>query len=539
MVSEGFGSLADRLGLTKFASLREAARRIAPDANLNMRVEVRTRLTLERLGPTFIKIGQALSTRTDLIPPSFARELSQLQDNVTPMPFEFVDAVVRQEFGEGVDDLFATFDREPLAAASLGQVHAATLEDGTEVAVKVQRPGVREQVEVDLDILMSHADRLTELTEYGERINASAIADEFARAVRDELDYVLEARNAERLRWAFEGDETVLFPKVFWTHTSPRVLTLELIHGIPLNRPEEITAAGLELPEFARRGLYAYLRQIFELSFYQADPHPGNLFAMADGRVGFTDFGRVSTLTARSRDQMAELFISIVDQDDSRAVDALLDASRHLAADIDKQDIQNEVSRMISKYYNAKLGEIHMGELMREVLNLSRIHGLALPSDIALLLSTLAVLEGVGCQLDPDFDFVAVTAPFAKRIIAEENTPENLGKQALRSMRSMMRILADMPEALQRFMNAASAGEFRLTVRPGGWEPIVNRLEAIANRLSFALVIAAFILGFSILLSRTPIPVSFMWFARIALVGAAGVGTWFFLSIFVSRYRRK
>ncbi len=539
MADEGFGSLADQLGLTKLAPLREAARKVSPHANLDIPVEVRARLTLERLGPTFVKIGQAVSTRADLIPRSYARELTKLQDEVTPEPFDVVDGVILAEFGVRADELFASFEHTPLAAASLGQVHAATLPDGTAVAVKVQRPGVRELVDVDLDILASHADRITDYTEYGERINASAIAEEFARAVRDELDYITEGRNAERLRIAFRDDETVFFPRVHWEYTSPRVLTMDRIEGIALNHPEQLEAAGLSRPEIARRGMYAYLTQIFELGFYQADPHPGNLFALPDGRVGFTDFGRTCTLSSRSRDQIADLFLAIIDQDDVRAVDTLLDASRNRSADIDKQQLQMEVSRLINKYYNAKLGEIEVGELFAEVLNLTRVNGLGLPSDVAVLLSTLAVLEGVGARLDPDFDFVEVTAPFARRIVSEQMLPENLGRQALRSLRSSMKILGALPETLQRFMSAASAGEFRVTVRPGGLDPVLNRLEAVANRISFAVVIAAFILGFSILLSRTPIPEGFMWFARVALVFAAGIGAWFFLSIFLSRYGKR
>lgn len=538
LADEGFGSVADQLGLTRLAPVRAAARQLIPGTTLGQSVEVRTRATLERLGPAFVKIGQVLSTRPDLVPDSFIRELSKLQDAVSPMPFSDAEAVVAEEFGMPVDEVFATFDREPLASASIGQVYGATLADGSDVAVKVQRPGIHAKVETDLDIMLTQARFLAEHSEVGTRYNVAAIADEFARAVRDELDYVNEARNTERLGNAFRDDPTVVFPRVHWTHTTPRVLTLERLHGIPMNDPELIDEAGLDRAELARLGITCYLEMIFSYGFYHADPHPGNLFAMPDGRVGFTDFGRVGTLGERSRRQMADLFVAIVDKDDRRAVDVLLEASRS-GPDVDPAELQIEISRMIAKYYNQALGDIQMSVLLTEVMDLIRVHGLHLPSEFAVLLSTLAVLEGVGTQLHPEFDFVAVTAPMAREIVAERTEPRNIARTLARSLVTSARVLSDLPDALHRLVTAAGSGDLRMTVRPAGFDPVLARLEALVNRLAFAVVIAAFVLGFAILLQNTEIPGWFVWVARIALLSAAGVGTWFFLAIFIARARRR
>lgn len=531
LIDEGLDNTLDVMGLRRFVPVRA---RIRADRDKPEPVPVRLRYTLERLGPTFVKLGQAASTRPDLIPDDFIVELRRLQDDVAPFPDQQAYDLIESELGGPIDELFAYFDPAPIAAASLGQVYQATLHDGTAVVVKVRRPGVSERIDTDLDILLTQARFVATHTEFGDRYDVQEITGEFASAVRKELDYLTEARNAERLGHYFAQDDTVAFPRVHWDHTTAKVLTLDRFEGVPMNRPELLDEAGCDRAQLAQRGIYAYLEQIFVHGFYHADPHPGNLFALADGRVAFTDFGRVGTVSKVGRDQLADLFVAIIDDDVALAVDTLF-AAAGSPGDIDLAELEREVSRLITKYYNKSLNEIRIGELIGEVLGLVRNHHLMLSSELALLLTTLVVLEGLGRLLDPEFDFVAVTAPFARRITTQRYSPQALSQSFTRSARRMIRIATEMPESFSRLLKRAGQGEFRVAVHPTGFDPLIKRFEEATNRLSFALVVAAFVVGLSLLLSKTALPSWFVWVARLAWAAALGVGSWFFVSIFLAR----
>ncbi len=536
LIDEGFDNALDVTGLRRFAPVRSRFHRERADSAPPMGVRIRR--TLERMGPTFVKIGQAASTRGDVIPEAIVQELMKLQDEVAPFPYAQVREIVRDELGDDPEKVFATFDETPLASASIGQVHAATLEDGTPVVVKVQRPGVQHIVDVDLDIILTQARFVRDHTEIGQHYDVENLAMGFVEAVRGELDYIAEGQRAEKLGRMFERDDTVVFPKVHWEYTTQLVLTLERLEGIPFNRPQLIDAAGLNRAELAKRGIYCYLEQIFTHGYFHADPHPGNLFALPDGRVGFTDFGRVGTISQIGRDQLADLFLAIVDNDVQLAVDTLVDAAG-MSGDIDVAALELEVSRLIGKYYNRSLREVHIGQLISEVLNLIRVHHLMMSSELAVLLTTLAVLEGLGTQLDPNFDFVAVTAPFARKMTDARMEPRALFRSMMRNLRRSSRMLTDIPESLARTLKRTAQGELHMAVRPTGLEPTITRLEEMLNRMAFALVVAAFVIGLSMLLQDTEKPDLFLWIARLALLGAVGVGSWFFISAMLDHYRRR
>ena len=568
LADEGLDNTLDVTGLRRF---QPVSRRLRPERANPEPFGVRLRHTLERLGPTFVKLGQVASTRPDLIPEDVIEELRRLQDDVAPFPDAIAHALIESELGAPIDELFVDFEPVAFAAASLGQVYAAMVvceaQDGADtdpseplseadaapqtgeepsasrirvypVVVKVQRPDAEKVVDTDLDILVTQARFVASHSEMGERYDITEIASEFAEAVRGELDYLGEAKNAERLAHMFEDDDTVAFPKVYWEYTTTRVLTLERIIGVPFNRPDLLDQAGMNRPQLAKRGIYCYLEQIFEHGFYHADPHPGNLFALADGRVGFTDFGRCGTISKVGRDQLADLFMAIIDDDSGLAVDTLLNAAGN-PGDIDVAELEREVSRLITKYYNKSLQEIRMGDLINEVLDLVRNHHLVLSSELAMLLTTLVVLEGLGRMLDPEFDFVAVTAPVARKITSARLSPQALARTAAQSMRRLAQMSTDIPESLTRLLRRAGQGEFRVAMHPTGMEPIMKRFEEVANRLAFALVVSAFVVGLSVLLARTELPDGFVWVARLAWAAAVVVGSWFFISAMLARYRHK
>jgi ubiquinone biosynthesis protein len=536
LIDEGFGTVFDQLGIK--ASWILALRREKPGPDASLAPETRARRTMERLGPTFAKIGQMLSVRPDLIPASYASEFAKLQDEMAPFAFEQVKEEIESVFGEALSELFAEFSETPAAAASIGQVHRATLLDGTPVAVKVQRPDVQDVIAADLDILRTQAARIQGRTDLGRRYDMVALVDEFAKAIRSECDYINEARNAQRLARMFERDTNVQFPKIYWERTAPTVLTLEWLDGIPFNRLDELDARGVDRHEAARKGIVCYYEQIFIHGFYHADPHPGNLFAMPDGRVAFTDFGRAGDLSDEARNKVADLLVAIIDQDGDLATDILLEVSGNVA-DVDVVGLKRDVTSLISKYYDMKLRDVDSRELVSEVLSLIGKRSLRVDSEFALLLTTLSTLQAMGSALDPEFHFVESVQPFVRRIVEEQIQPTKLSRNLVKLLRRTLRAAEGLPDNVNRAVKRIADGDLRVTVRPGEFDNIMARVEQSVDKLAFALVISAFVVGLSLLLARTTIPWWLELIADLALVGAAVVGFSFFASMMWGYFRKR
>ena len=367
-------------------------------------------MALEELGTTFIKLGQILSTRPDLLPPDYQAELARLQDGAPLEPFEAINAVLVGELGQPVSEAFATFDTAPLAAASIGQVYAATLADGTEVVVKVRRPGALEQVEEDLEILQNLAAAATRRWEFAQYYDLVGLAEEFAQTLRAELDYLREGRNAERFAANFADEAIVHIPRVFWDITTSRVLTLERIRGIKINDLPALEQAGIERKDVAERSARILLKMVFEDGFFHADPHPGNFFVEAGGRIGLIDFGMVGTVDERTQDQLVRLLVAIAGQDPEELVDAFLElgVARGRA---DRTILRQDLEHLLSRYYGRPLGEIAVAPLLADALAVVRHHYLHLPPNLALLIKTVIMSEGLGTQLDPTFNMATVLAP--------------------------------------------------------------------------------------------------------------------------------
>jgi len=538
MVDEGFGTFADQLGMRIpwVASLRGSR---AKHEEQSFTPEQRVRRAMERLGPTFAKIGQLLSVRPDLIPASYAEELARLQDEMAPFPFEQAKQAIEQTFGQKLEELFAEFDEVPTAAASIGQVHYAKLLDGTHVAVKVQRPGIHEIIEADLDILRTQARRIQGRTELGRTHDMVGLVDEFSRVIREECDYVNEARNSEHLAELFAEDESVHFPAIYWDMTSSTVLTMERIEGYPFNRLELLDAHGVDRHEAARKGIVCYYEQIFIHGFYHADPHPGNLFALPDGRVAFTDFGRCGSLSDKARNQVADLLVAIIEQDGILATDILLEVSGGSGGDVDIVGLQKDVGLLIGKYYDLQLHEVDSKQLVVEVMSLIGKRGLSLSSEFALLLTTFATLQALGKSVDPGFHFVDSVQPFARRIVEEQLRPRSLASGFASTVRRTTRALQNLPDNITRALRRVGDGDLRMTVRPAGFDPLMSRIESAVDRLAFALVVSAFVVGFATLLTRADLPLWMEIGANFSLFVAAWVGIWFFASIILRQFRQR
>jgi ubiquinone biosynthesis protein len=374
------------------------------------------RLTVEDLGAAAIKIGQILSTRPDLLPADYAAELARLQDAAAPEPAWRIEAVIAAELGRPTEASFATFERIPLAAASIGQAHEASLPDGTDVVVKVRRPGVVEQVQVDLRILERAARIACRWSSRARRLDLDGLAAEFADTLRAELDYRREADNAERFAMLFADDHTIHIPRIYRDVSTGQVITLERISGLKLDDLAGLDAAGVDRAELAHRSAHAVLKMVFEDRFFHADPHPGNFFVESDGRLGLIDFGMVGTVDEITRSALLGVLVALASGDTSLLAEGVEQLGMTAVA-VDQGRLLLDMKELIAVHLERPLGEIEVGPLLNDVLTIFRRHRLRLPRNLALLAKTFAMCEGVASRLDPSFRMTAAIVPYVQHLV--------------------------------------------------------------------------------------------------------------------------
>lgn len=497
------------------------------------------RMALEELGTTFIKLGQILSTRADLLPPEYQTELAKLQDAAPPVPSNIVLELVVAELGRPIDKVFASFDPTPLAAASIGQAHGATLHDGTEVVVKVRRPGVVEQVEEDLEILQNLAAAASRRWEFADQYDLVGLAQEFAQTLRAELDYIREGRNAERFAANFAEDPNIHIPRVFWEMTTSRVLTLERIRGSKINDLAALEAAGIDRRALAERAARIILKMVFEDGFFHADPHPGNFFIEAGGRIGLIDFGMVGTVDERTQEQLVEILLTLTGHNVDRLVDALLDVGvvRHR---VNRDLLRRDLEHFLSRYYGRPLSEITVSPIISDALAVVRRHRLQLPPNLALLLKTVAMHEGLVMQLDPSFRLTTVMEPYAQRLLLRRFSPVIWARRLGQASVDLAWLGTELPQHLRRFIGELERGGLEIGMRPEGFEPIIGRFERLTNRLVLGIIAAAFINGLAVLISVYHPPGWEQWagvFFAIGFIFAAALGAYLAWSILRSGRR--
>lgn len=470
------------------------------------------RSALEELGTTFIKLGQILSTRADLLPPDYLAELSKLQDSAPSVPFTAIREAIQKELGQHLEQIFLNFDPNPLAAASIGQAHAATLKDGTDVVVKIRRPGVIEQVDEDLRILKELAEAVTGRLAFADRYNIPSIVEEFSETLRAELDYVREAHNAERFAENFADEPGLHIPRVYWETSTARVLTLERIRGTKISDVASLDKQGIDRPALAKFATDVVLRMVCEDGFFHADPHPGNFFIESDGTIGLIDFGMVGILDEQTQDHLADLLIYINHQDPDRLVDVLLDLGVSKTR-VNRASLRQDIQHLLSTYWGLPLGELRITALLNDVFAAMRKNHLHLPANLSLLLKTVIMIEGLGVQIDPDFHMATALDSYADRLIIRKYSPlkliRNLGQASL----DLAKFGTEMPQQLRRIVSATESGSLQVGMRPEGFDPIINRIEKISNRIVLGVIAAAFINGLAVLASvyRAPGWESWAW----------------------------
>lgn len=452
------------------------------------------RLALEELGPTFVKLGQVLSTRPDLLPPVYVSELAKLQDSAPPVPAALIRDVIRRELGGTPEELFAAFDDEPLASASIGQAHAATLKDGTPVVVKVRRPGAVAQVQQDVEILQNLAERTARVWDLAREYDAVGLADEFAATIRAELDYLQEGRNAERFAQDFAGASDVLIPRVFWEHATSRVLTLERMYGMKVSDTEDLDAAGVDRQGLARRGADIVLKMVFEDRFFHADLHPGNLFVHDDGDIMLIDFGMVGVVEERMRGHLSDLFIALVRGEPEAMTSALIAVSGGGSA-VDRDTLHADLRGFLSRYRLRSLRDARFARMMADLFAILRANRLRLPNQMALLFKVLLQIEGLALRLDPDFRLAEVLEPYVRTLARERTDIRVFLRRAVRASADINELALEMPGVVRRVIERVDTTGVQVHIRAADIEPMVGRIERVGNRLVAGMISAALITG--------------------------------------------
>jgi ubiquinone biosynthesis protein len=456
------------------------------------------RLAFEEMGTTAIKLGQILSTRPDLVPAEFVSEFEKLRDRVPPVPTDAITEIIERELCCPVGDLFRDFDPVPLAAASIGQVHAATLADGTQVVVKVRKPGVAEMVSVDLSILGDLARRAARQELLPENLDVEALVDDFGWTLRAELDYVREARNADRLREILADEPRVVIPKIHWRFTTAAVLVMDRIHGVRISEVAGSGEGGVDPAKVARTSAEILMAQVFGAGFFHADPHPGNFLVLEDGRIGMLDFGMVGQLDEESRHAFWQLLTATVQQDAAAVTDGL-ESLGVLRSPATRDAVRRDMHHLLDRYYGVSVDQFDMSRYIGDLLSIVRRRGLQLPAELALVLKTLAMSEGLWRQLDPSFNAAGIIEPFVQRAAADMYSPRTWGKRILRAGGDAVELGAYLPGQFRRIASRLDRGEFEVTLRHRDLDETLNRLSGMVTRLSTAIVAAAFIMGLPVL----------------------------------------
>ncbi len=534
LVRYGFGELVDLLGATPLFPMVRILRRqpvLGPPQRL--------RMALEELGPTFVKLGQVLSTRPDLLPPAYIAELSKLQDTVPPAPWESVRAQLEAELGAPVEKIFATLDPEPLAAASLAQVHAATLPDGSEVVVKIQRPNIEATVNVDLDILADAARLLQTRTPLGELYDLPGVVEEFAATLRAELDFYREGHNADRFRANFADEPYLYIPKVYWDYTTRRVLVMERIRGIKIDDIAALDAAGYDRYRIGLHAARMVIKEVLEDGFFHADPHPGNFFVMPGEVIGAMDFGMVGYLSRRTRTDLIRLYVAAIQLDEEVVVDQLVRMGV-VSELVDRIGLQHDIGRLLRKYAGLPLKAIRARDVMDEAMPIAFRHHLRLPSELWLLGKTLAMMEGVGLKLVPDFDMFAVSRPYVQRFMREMALPRAWMPSLIRGVGDWAQLLNMLPRTGIQLLTRAERGELEISLRHQELGRALVYLDRLVNRLALSILLAALIVGLALLVPAFHLAERGGLITALVILGfalASLVGLWLVVSILRSGRR--
>ncbi len=501
-IRHGFGDSVRRMGLTD--KLERAGHALKWDhaADLaRLQPPVQVRLALEELGPTFVKLGQILAGRADIFGAEWIAEFEKLHSHVPPVAMDLLRPQLREDLGAEPEDIFARFDVEPLAAASIAQVHRAQLKDGAEVVVKIRRPGITEIIEADLRLL----NRLAAIAEAEmptlKPYRPQLLVRELAKSLRRELDLATECHNAERIAANLVALPHIVIPRVYWAYTGPRVNVQEFIDGVPGGELDQLTVeAGFDRNLLAQRGAQAVLKMIVDDGFFHADPHPGNVFYLSGNRIAFIDFGMVGRLSDRRREELLQLLLGLVERNPQTVADVLQDWTGDDHG-VNLSQLETEIETFVDQYHGTPLAELSLGQMLSDITAILRDHRLGLPSDLALLIKAFISLEGMGRGLDPGFHMATEATPMLHQVVRARYQPQVLAARAWQTLRRTMAVAEQLPHDLSRLLRNARRGRVHVGIELAHLKRVGDQIDRAANRLAMSLVIAALIIGSSIVMN--------------------------------------
>ena len=531
LVSHGFDQLLESFGVPAALRPRRLFRREQREV-VGLHPARRMRLAFEELGPSFIKLGQLLSTRPDMIPRSFAEEFATLQDRAQSIPFSDIQHQIEVELGGTIETLFAWVATESLAAASIAQVHRARLHSGEEVVIKVRRPGIVDIVEMDIDILDSMAAWAERHLPSSSVFDPSGIVREFARTIRREMDLGREGRTIERFRLNFSGDTTLVFPCVYRELTTPGVLTLEYLQGIKVSDLAALKSAGLDCRLIAARGADVYLRQVVNHGLFHGDPHPGNILILPDNVICLLDFGMVGRLEGKTKQLLFQVLLAVLNREPDDLVEALDDAGL-LAEPSAKLPLRRDLSDLIDSYSDLPLRELPVGRLLAEFFDVITLYRIRLDMDLMLLAKTLVSVEGMGRRLDPNFEMMSHLRPFIETAVKEKLAPGNVVKDARAYLLSLLHLSRNLPRDLKEIVTRINRGTMKIDLEHRGLDRLITELDKASNRLSSSLIIAALLVGSAIIVNsdKGPKLLGFPFLAFLGYAVAGVIGLWLVVAI--------
>jgi ubiquinone biosynthesis protein len=531
----GFDHALEALGLHDIAARGRRLFRHDPVDIARLTAAERMRLVLEELGPTFVKLGQILSTRPDIIPAPFVQEFEKLQDNVPSFSFTELVNQIEQELGGTVENLFAEIDPEPLAAASIAQVHRARLPTGEQVVIKVRRPGVVDLVESDISAMMALAELAERHISGSEIYDPTGVVREFARTIRREMDFVREGHTIEKFRDNFSQTKWMYFPRVYWEQSARAVLTLEYVEGIKVSDLTLLERSGLNRKIIAHRGADAFLEMVLDHGFFHGDPHPGNVMILPDNVICLLDYGIVGRLDEELRTFLSDILLAIVNRDVDQVVSLLLFAG-DISDNLDIRALKRDLSHFIDSYYEIPLKEIEVGRMLMEFIEIITLYSIRIQPDLMLLAKSLVIVEGMGRSLDPAFNMVDHLRPFMERALRQKLSPRRISRDINSVLASYLSLARNLPRDIKEIINRLNRNKFKIDLEHRGLDKFTADFDRSMNRLSSSLILAALIIGSSIIMQteKGPQLLGFPVFAFLGYTGAGFLGLWLVYAIFRS-----
>jgi ubiquinone biosynthesis protein len=535
LIKYEFGSVVQRLfpGTYRFRRCKEC-----PIETVSSVYE-RMRLAIEELGPTYVKFGQILSTRQDMLPPDLIKELKKLQDQVAPLPYSDIKKVLDAACPDH-QRCFSSIDDTPIASASIAQVHRATLTDGTPVALKVQRPGIQEVIETDIVILQAFAERVDRYYPQYRVYNPRAIVADFSDQIRKELDFIRDGRNADRLRFNMQDREKVRIPKIYWEYSTRQLLVMEYIEGVRVDHVDEIRSFGVDPRDIADRGFYAYMQQIFEDGFFHGDPHPGNLLVSHDGTVNFLDFGIVGVIYPERRISFVELLYAMLQQDPDLMIDAL-ERLGITIAEKDRDDFREEIYASMLDAEGGTIGQYSFKGMSEGLTDTLRKYRIAMPQNLMLMLKVIIMVLDVGTTLDPNFNFMEKTEPYLNRLSKRDLILNHIFYRAGHSLIEAVDGILETPRNLNKMLRQFSTGTVKIDIVDSDILRLQQSLDRTSDKILIGLIVAGVVVGSSLVLTvaDVKIPPFVFYLAALAYVVAIIIGLYTIWHVMRTARRRK